>query len=159
MGGPWDGQTNCRQFKKNARHNFSAEICMAECTAASSLWSTDPAPSSCRHRIISLGVNNERSGWRITLSGVHLWPTFCCLKGPTTILPQRSVTHYSLLNNVKVYMHERWSRGEDRHNRAISLSPSAHMLIMFTPLPPKPHMCLSDEPVTCHQISWQFSSH
>lgn len=34
-------------------------------------------------------------------------------------------------------MHERWSRGEDLHNRAISLSPSAHMFIIFTP-PPTP---------------------
>lgn len=130
---------------------------MADCASANSLRSTDPAPSSCRLRIINWGVDNERSGWRITLSRVHLWPTFCCLKGPTTILPQCSVTHYGLLNNVKVYMHERWSRGEDLHNRAISVSPSAHMVIIFTPSTPhKPHMCLSDEPVTCPKISWQF---
>lgn len=83
-----------------------------------------------------LGGDNERSNRRISLRLVHLWPTFCHLNRPATFFlftPTFSYSHYNLLNNVKVYMHEgsKRSRGDRIYIIGLSLSPSGRVFIIF----------------------------
>lgn len=105
-----------------------------------------------------LGGDNERSNRRIRLRLVHLWPTFCHLNRPATIFfltpTTFSYSHYNLLNNVKVYMHEgskrrRGDRAEgwkDLHNRAISLSIWSCVYNLPLLLLNARSNCLSDRP-------------